>query len=300
MQRAYEKQAMQGTLHFILNTSCNAGMLKKVDGTPGVCDFCYRERENVKSSPEKIRRIFELLKQRTQVQRICFTGGDPLMPVENYAEFAIMTAKRLGYYVNMHTNGLLLKEKYSGIQGSVDVYSLAIDGAGAEMSDKLRGLGYYEIFTGNVELLIGNAEQIAFNTFVTPETLDELDELAERIHAYSMRTGVEYWLLSQYRPISRDTPEKRERYLFPSTVFKEKAEQLQHRYPSLNIYAQPTRDGEDKYPLRYWMLADGTLTVDSGNNNVGRNINVGNILEEDITVLMARVNTLRKDAALTF
>lgn len=122
-------------IHLILNTDCNAWQLKAAAGSPGVC---------------------------------LFTGGDPLMPYDNHLEPALRHAAELGFAVNVHTNGLLLQDRFEELRPGVDVYSLAIDGPDEATANWFRGEGYFTRFTANVDLLAGHRKTIAFNTFTSP------------------------------------------------------------------------------------------------------------------------------------
>src|SRR6266487_791214 len=140
-------------IHFILNTDCNAWALHAATGSPGVCRFCYRERNRVSTDQATVMRVLDALREGSAAERIVFTGGDPIMPYDNYLELALGHAASLGFAVNVHTNGLLLKDRYEGLREWVDIYSLAIDGPDAATADWFRGQGYFARFTDSVSLL---------------------------------------------------------------------------------------------------------------------------------------------------
>ena len=124
---------MPKVLHFVLNTECNAWDLKSAKDSPGVCRFCYRATEKVVATKQDIDRLLRMVRQESNIERIVFTGGDPLMPQNNHVEFAVQLSKELGFIVNIHTNGLFLEKKFSGIGQWIDVFTLAIDGANPDM-----------------------------------------------------------------------------------------------------------------------------------------------------------------------
>lgn len=288
----HERPPMPRVLHFVLNTACNAWDLRSVPGSPGVCRFCYRERESVRTTPETITRLLEMIRREPDIRRIVVTGGDPLMPKENHVAHALRCAKQLGFETNIHTNGLLLREKHTTIGEWIDVITLAIDGADSDTADWERGAGYFECFKANVRLLTSLEKTLAFNTFVSPRNFPRIEEVGRMIHSFSQATRVEYWLLSQYRPIARDTATKRSLYGFSPADFKASVEKLAKLWPSLNIYAQPTREN-DLYPMRIWLLADGVLTMDTGLPGLARNVVVGNCFEEGFAPLYRRALTMR-------
>ena len=289
------KLVIPKTLHFVLNTECNAWDLKSMAGSPGVCRFCYRATEKVATSQEKIAQLMRLVREESEICRIVFTGGDPLMPKDNHIEFAVQQAKELEFVVNIHTNGLLLAAKYPTIGQWIDVFTLAIDGASADTANWERGEGYFERFLDNMQLLIREGKTVAFNTFVSPHNFRDLENIAKMISSFAMKTQVEYWLISQYRPIARDSAKKRELYCFSDEQFKAAVEKIVQMYPDLNVYSQPTRQ-DDLYPLRIWLLADGVLTMDTGKSSLNRNVVVGNCLESGFMNLYNHALRMREQS----
>jgi len=280
-------------IHFVLNTDCNAWDLKAAAGSPGVCRFCYRERNRVQASWETVRAVLNRVREQSEATRIVFTGGDPLMPYDNHLERALAHAASLGFEINVHTNGLLLQERYAAIGEHVDVFSLAIDGPDAETADWFRGHGYFERFTQNVDLLIADARTLAFNTFTAPTSLAKLPALADMIAGIARRTRAEYWLISQYRPIGRADQRKSEIYGHSCAGFAEAVEAARTRLPEVEIFAQPTRADDDPYPFRVWILADGAVTVDLGSVAAPRNALVGNVLTDGFAAPVRRAFALR-------
>jgi MoaA/NifB/PqqE/SkfB family radical SAM enzyme len=281
------------TIHLILNTDCNAWQLKPTSGSPGVCKFCYRERNRVQADRETVRRVLDTLRAESAARWVVFTGGDPLMPYDNHVEAAVRHASDIGFKVNLHTNGLLLSERYDGLRDWVDRYSLAIDGPDAEVADWFRGQGYFDRFTGNVALLAGHGKALAFNTFTAAASIGRLPEIAAMIRDIASRTRVDYWLISQYRPIGRANAGKADIYGFDRDVFRSAVDGVRPTMGNIKVFDQPTRADTDPYPFRAWVLADGTLTVDLGSVSAPRNESLGNILDHGLAVLARKALTLR-------
>ena len=141
-------------IHLVLNTDCNAWQLQATAGSPGVCRFCYRERNRVHTDQATVLRVLDALRAESAAYRVVFTGGDPLMPYDNHLEPALRHAAELGLAVNVHTNGLLLQDRFEDVSPWVDIYSLAIDGPDAATADWFRGEGYFDRFTANVDLTL--------------------------------------------------------------------------------------------------------------------------------------------------
>ncbi|MFR9725051.1 radical SAM protein [Streptomyces sp. MS19] len=283
-------------VHLVLNTDCNAWDLRPTSASPGVCRFCYRERNRVETDADTVRRVIDRLRAESEARRCVFTGGDPVMPYDNHLEVALRHATMVGFETNLHTNGLLLKERYAGLRDHVSVYSLAIDGPDAETADWFRGQGYFERCLSNIDLLAADQRRVAFNTFTTAESVKELPRLARFIAGVTQRTEVEYWLISQYRPIGRATTRKAEIYAFERDAFVQAVDDVRGEVGEVVVYAQPTRAPQDPYPFRVWVLADGTVTADLGSVATPRNTVLGDLLTDGFEPLVRRAFALRDQA----
>jgi pyruvate-formate lyase-activating enzyme len=280
-------------VHVILNTDCNAWSLNPTPDSPGVCRFCYRERNRVASDAQTVTRVLDVIRSESAARRIVFTGGDPLMPYDNHLEVALRHAAELGFAINIHTNGLLLRERYRQIRDWVDLYSLAIDGPDAATADWFRGLGYFATFTDNLAVLERDHRSVAFNTFTSATSIAELDRTATMILDVASRLRVEYWLISQYRPIGRADARKAAIYGFTPQVFRSAVDLVRERMGRIAVFDQPTRSPDDPYPFRVWVLADGTVTVDLGSVAAPRNEVLGNALNNGFAPLVRQALTLR-------
>ncbi|GEM_PF-3778585 len=270
----YSKPSIPKVLHFILNTNCNAKELKPMNDSYGICDFCYSSKDVVKTTESKIESLLKMVRSESDINRIVFTGGESLMK-NNHIEFAVKCAKELGFVVNIHTNGLLLFEKYQYIKKWVDIYTLAIDGSNEKNADFKRGIGYFYYFNRNIDLMINENRTLAFNTFVDFYNIYDLEKIAYMINFLSEKTTVEYWLISQYRLNYRTTQIHKDRYCFSTDKFNEKIEKIINLFPNLNIFSQPTRDG-NLYPQRICLMADGNLTKDIADHYGNKTIIMGN------------------------
>lgn len=285
-------------VHLVLNTDCNAWDLAPTSTSPGVCRFCYRERNRVKTDEDTVRRVIDRIRSESDAHRCVFTGGDPVMPYDNHLEAALRHATEVGFETNLHTNGLLLKERYDGLRDHVTLYSLAIDGPDPGTADWFRGQGYFERFRSNVDFLAADQRRLAFNTFTTAGSVQDLPRLAQLIAGTARWTDVEYWLISQYRPIGRAGTRKAEIYGFERDAFIRAVDEVRATNRGLVIYAQPTRAPEDPYPFRVWVLADGTVTADLGSVAAPRNEVLGDLLTDGFEPLVRRAFALRDRAQL--
>lgn len=284
-----------GIVHLVLNTDCNAWDLPKTPGSPGVCRFCYRERNRVHTDEATVRRVIDRVRAESDAHRIVFTGGDPVMPYDNHLEPALQHARSAGFETNLHTNGLLLADRYPALRDHVTVYSLAVDGPDEQSADWFRGSGYFAAFQANTALLTADRRRLAFNTFTAAASLAALPRLAGTISDLAARTPVEYWLISQYRPIGRANSRKASLYAYDREAFTEAVAQVRGLMSGtgVQVYDQPTRTAEDPYPFRVWVLADGTVTADLGSVAAPRNTVLGNVLADGFETLVRRAFALR-------
>ncbi|MDF9803587.1 MoaA/NifB/PqqE/SkfB family radical SAM enzyme [Streptomyces sp. HB372] len=285
-----------GIVHLVLNTDCNAWDLAPTAGSPGVCRFCYRERNRVTTTPAVLTRVIDQIRKESESYRVVFTGGDPVMPYDNHLESALRHARAAGFETNLHTNGLLLNDRYPDLRDHVTVYSLAIDGPEDTTADWFRGKGYFDRFHANVEMLTADRRTLAFNTFATATSVGDLPRMARQIANRAGRTPVEYWLISQYRPIGRANPRKADLYGFGREEFTQAVDAVRRLLPGLPVYAQPTREPDDHYPFRVWVLGDGTITVDLGSVAAPRNTVLGNLLTDGFEPLVRHAFALRDTA----
>lgn len=281
------------TVHLVLNTDCNAWDRPNLPGSPGVCRFCYRERNRVSTDPDTVRQVIDLIHNESHAQRIVFTGGDPVMPYDNHLEIALAHATSQGFETNLHTNGLLLAERYPALREYVTLYSLAIDGPDSDTADWFRGSGYFARFHANVEMLITDQRRLAFNTFTTADSVNKLPRLAKQINDFVALTSVEYWLISQYRPIGRPSIRKVNIYSYDRSIFVSAVASARDIVEDVHVFAQPTRAADDPYPFRVWILADGTVTVDLGSVAAPRNAKIGNVLTDGFERLIRRALATR-------
>jgi MoaA/NifB/PqqE/SkfB family radical SAM enzyme len=296
-------------VNFLTTTRCNAWDLQAIPESPGVCRFCYREREQIHTTEEGLQAVVELAVKKLGVDQFTITGGEPTMSA--WTPLAARFAKERGCRVRLHTNGLGFQQMYPQLKDYVDVFVLAIDGHSPEYADWERGIGYFDLFTKNIENLISDSKKIGFNSFISPHNFPVLDQLAEMIHSYADRIRVDYWLVSQYRDINRGSLKKKNLYLFSREDFIAKLRFLEDKYrrfivflqpadfiaakhrleqseDRIILFGQPSRDANDEYPFRLWLGADGSISVDTGEHD-GRNKQVGNLLDDDFEVLTNRI-----------
>ncbi|WP_441247338.1 radical SAM protein [Kitasatospora sp. McL0602] len=287
-----------GIVHLVLNTDCNAWDLPKTPGSPGVCRFCYRERNRVHTDETTVRRVIDRVRAESDAHRVVFTGGDPVMPYDNHLEPALQHAQAAGFETNLHTNGLLLADRYAALRDHVTLYSLAVDGPDEQSADWFRGSGYFAAFQANTALLTADRRRLAFNTFTTAASLAALPTLAGTITGLAARTAVEYWLISQYRPIGRANSRKADLYAYDCEAFTEAVAHVRDLLSGtgIQVYDQPTRAAEDPYPFRVWVLADGTVTADLGSVAAPSNTVLGNLLTDGFEPLVRRAFTARSTA----
>lgn len=111
-------EAELSTIHLIRNTNCSAWQLKAVSGSPGVCKFCYRERNRVQADGDTVRRVLDALHTEAIARGPVSTGGGPLVPDDNHMEAAVRNASDAGLVINLQANRLPLSARLGGLHSS--------------------------------------------------------------------------------------------------------------------------------------------------------------------------------------
>jgi MoaA/NifB/PqqE/SkfB family radical SAM enzyme len=308
-------------INLLTTTACNAWDLPDVEGSPGVCWFCYRETRGIRSTDQRLRAAMDKAVEHFGAERFTMTGGEPTM--SPWFGPAVRHAKQLGQEVHVHTNGVHFDTVYPEHGEFVDQWVLSVDGPDADTADWERGQGYFDQFARNMDTLRQDGKVVGIHSFVSPRNFRRLDDLAQMVHDYADRQRVDYWLASQYRDINRGSKDKREYYVFSPSEFAARLRGIEERFTRfilflqpgdfvaaeerieqtpgrVLLFAQPTRPDDDEYPFHLWLGADGGITVDPGGQG-GRNTYVGNLIDDPFDQLLTNIleKSSSKRVALT-
>ncbi len=132
------------------------------------------------------------------VFEINFGGGEPLL--QDYFLPLLRYIHEKGIVTCISTNGTVLNDEavtYFTDNPLVNI-QVSLDGASAEVNDRIRGRGtFYKILSG-IECLAGKNITLSINTVVTSLNFHQLTELKEMASSYGARLRV-----SRFRPSGR-------------------------------------------------------------------------------------------------
>lgn len=259
-------------IRIFVTNECNANTLEKTEGSIGVCGFCYRQTNVIKTNKKSIIKILDEIKKIGSIKEITFTGGEPL--VSEYLPFFLEESKKRGFYNTIHTNGILLEKMWGRIKNNLDCVSIPIDGSTKQLIEYHRGKGFDKITKRNIEIIKKSGKEIAINTIATKENIDDLKNLAMKINSLKTR----YWLISRFRKVNLASFRKEsEVYWTGRKAFIENIKHIRKKYPKINLFAQvDNNDG----PKRIWICADGKVFTQK--RGAERNTLIGDINKDEL------------------
>lgn len=271
-------------LHFVLTNECNFQKLPQKEDYPKVCQFCYRQNVELETDPEKIKQIFQRIKEQTSLKEVILTGGDPLL--SPYLDLVLGECVTAGLNSTVHTNGILLDSKYPILKGRVYGISIPLDSLDESTQAYFRGEGFLELTLSNIDLIKREGIALGINTFVSSRNLGQLCEIGDYLSSLDLR----YWLLSQYRAINEKDKGNMEEYGSDTKQFRETINYLRSTFPQMCIFALESE--QKSYPRRIWVQADGGVYADLSGQD--QNLYLGNVLEMELGECIERMHTLKQ------
>ena len=142
------------------------------------CKYCfadYHTRTSEKDFPAE--RIFKTIDELAAlgVVYVNVHGGEALLR-KDIGEI-IRYALKKGMFVNLITNGTLLKRRWEDVK-DVDVICVSVDGT-EENNDKNRGKGTYKIATEAIDFALSQGATVRLGMTITKHTMNDMEMLAE-------------------------------------------------------------------------------------------------------------------------
>lgn len=130
------------------------------------CPFCFGPKQDDRElSKGKVKQIIDGA-ARKGVNNIVFTGGEPLLC--SYIYDMLAYAKKLGFFVILHTNGLLLNiNTIQRLEGVIDQINLPLDGYDEKTNSKMRLPGHFRKIMKILDLLKNSKIRVIISTVVT-------------------------------------------------------------------------------------------------------------------------------------
>ena len=162
----------QPSLHLDLTTRCNL-----------TCVHCLRDAG--KGQPEELTtgdwlKVIDTFSSLNKT-RVCFSGGEAML---HPGIFDILKrAKDRGLYVILFTNGTLIDSQRvaNKLEKIVDKIQVSLDGATAEVNDKIRGKGCFEKVFRAVHFLEKTRINLDIAISVMPQNSDDLEQNLEKL-----------------------------------------------------------------------------------------------------------------------
>lgn len=150
---------------WVLTAACNL-----------TCDFCYAPKVVDDAAEYQQLKILDRLAQNG-ISYLSFTGGEALLV--KHLPNLIRTAKKLGIFTDLCTNGLLLSKSFmDSVDGYLDQISLPLDGPDNITNLKTRKIeNYLNTFQNSVSIIEEAQCSLKINTLLCSYNLNRLSEI---------------------------------------------------------------------------------------------------------------------------
>lgn len=176
------------TLYLSLTRECNLS-----------CPYCYAYGGERDEKSMEAERLFSLINEASElgVEKIAFTGGEPLLCNEVFA--LAQKAKEKGMRLELITNGTLF---HGGLLEDLKLFDeivITLDGSIPAIHDSTRGEGtYYRVVRG-IEYLIEHGMAVTVNTIINKSNVYDLYNTIELVG----RMGIQQHNTNVHLPMGR-------------------------------------------------------------------------------------------------
>lgn len=224
------------------------------------CPYCWGPQEIPAVSERTARRIIDRI-QSFGIERVVFTGGDPLQRVD--AGRLIRHAKRCGLEVALSTTGDRLTEEFLARYGpDLDLISLPLDGSCEAVSALTKEPGHFGAVTGALQLLARFPSiDVKVCTPVTQRNIDDVPAIAALVGRWAdtVDNRVFYNVFQAFprtmKPVDWDE------LLVSDAQFRRLAARLRSLRSRVTINVLSTETLDRLYVM---IFPDGSLVVPSG------------------------------------
>jgi len=134
---------------------CNYYLTLRCNARCTFCDLWQYQDRNLAETAAVLDNLRQL--PGAGVRIVDFTGGEPLLHQD--LPLFLKTAKDAGLMTTVTTNGLLYPQRSREIAGLVNLLHISIDGASAEIHDRLRGVTCYDRVLESIEVALSLGEK---------------------------------------------------------------------------------------------------------------------------------------------
>lgn len=138
------------------------------------CVTCsYRKPMPGELSFEEITQLAENLKQ-FGLRHIVYSGGEPLLRRDFPQICGLFRSTRIKQ--TLLTNGLLLEKRLPELQNVFSEIIVSIDGASAEVHNRIRGVNSFDIILGGISAAVSAGENVSIRTVLQKQNYRALPE----------------------------------------------------------------------------------------------------------------------------
>jgi len=145
----------------------------------GKCVFCeiWQHAKYQKTKDANVEQVFQNLVElkKIGIRFIDFTGGEPLLYQELPA--VLSTARRLGFFTSVTTNGYFYASLAEPLKGLVDFLHFSLDSMEKTQNDTLRGQPFFERVIENVKIARALNEKPDILFTVTENNYQQIEPL---------------------------------------------------------------------------------------------------------------------------
>jgi MoaA/NifB/PqqE/SkfB family radical SAM enzyme len=261
------------TVHWLITEKCNES-----------CKFCYGIFRNNHISLKDAKKIVNFLKS-IGITKIKFTGGEPLL--YPYLKEVILYAKKLGIHTHIHTNGLLVDDKFIEFVTKHfdmnDDFSLSLDGSTEEIQTAVtRPKGHFSKNITILKKLKDKKFPISVKTLVCKINYNDIINLGRLLSDYKVD-----WVLFEFRPLERG---KKNRKMF----------EISHKQ-YISVTNDITKNFSKNFKLIFipkkvghwpYIFIDALGEMFTIHPKFEKDIFVGNLLKEDTQKLLDKLKRI--------
>ena len=197
---------------------CNYWLTYKCNSKCNYCNF-WQDNSLKKFSNAKYENVKNNLNdlKKMGVKFIDFTGGEPLL--NNNLPEILSSAKQLGFFVKLSTNGILYPQKAEELKGLASRTYFSLDTIDNEEYKQIRGADELDNVKKGIEIAKNNDEDVCLLYTVTDENIKNLDDIVN--FAKENKTMVFIHPCFSYfnnKALSSDNTNKIKKYFWKSYV----------------------------------------------------------------------------------
>ncbi len=203
------------------------------------CVFCITEDSVKEMSPEQVKKVLLLMKER-KMGSVVLGGGEPLQWKYSLSD-AIYLAKSMGFHTQVGTNGVgLLPNIVESL--NADRYVLPFDSANQQVHNYLRAgfRKHYDIIQKRLRYLTERGISFTISTVVCSVNIHDLNGIsAYLLRLWEQGAKIHAWHLYRFLPYGRNGFKNTEMLNISKDEYYDKTQQIKERELPFYVYRRP-------------------------------------------------------------